>query len=214
MNPIEISIVSDVVCPWCIVGYKQLEAAAADASIDINVTWHPFELNPQMPSEGQNLQEHICEKYGTTVEQSIENRDRLTVIGKELGFDFQFSDDSRMVNTFSAHRLMHWASLTGHKNALKSALFDAHFTQQRDINDHAVLVDVAESLGLDKDEAQRVLVENQFETEVREEQQLWASRGITGVPAMVFENQYLVTGAQGTDNYKQILGKLAAEQQA
>jgi len=212
VKPIEISIVSDIVCPWCVVGYRQLATAAADAAVEINVKWHPFELNPQMPSEGQNLTEHICEKYGTTPEQSEQNRERLTGIASELGFSFRFTENSRMVNTFNAHRLLHWAGLNNKEHELKTALFDANFTQQVDISDSTVLVDIAASIGLDKSAAKAVLDENQYEAEVREEQQLWVSRGITGVPAMVFDNQYLVTGAQGTDNYKEILTKLASEQ--
>ena len=211
MSSIRVDIVSDVVCPWCIVGLRQLQIAVDNTGIEIDVHWHPFELNPRMSDVGQNLREHICEKYGTSVEQSIEARQRLTAVGKDLGFDFQFGDQSRMVNTFKAHQLLHWANLKGQEHALKLALFSAYFTEQLDINDSGVLLGVVESIGLDVEEAKSVLADGLYQDDVRSEQQMWISRGITGVPAMVFNDQYLVTGAQGVENYTEILNKFAAD---
>ncbi len=211
MSPIKVDIVSDVVCPWCIVGLRQLQTAVEASGIDIEVHWHPFELNPKMPDVGQNLREHICEKYGTTVEQSIEARQRLTAVGKEVGFNFQFGDQSRMVNTFKAHQLLHWANVKGQENALKLALFSAYFTEQLDINDSGVLISIVESIGLDAEEAKSVLADGLYQDNVRSEQQMWTSRGITGVPAMVFNDEYLVTGAQGVENYTQMLNKIASD---
>lgn len=210
MSPIKVDIVSDVVCPWCIVGLRQLQIAVEATRIEVDIHWHPFELNPKMPDIGQNLREHICEKYGTTVEQSIEARERLTAVGNELGFNFQFGDQSRMVNTFKAHQLLHWANLQGQEHALKVALFSAYFTEQLDINDSEILIGVIESMGLDAEEAKSVLADGRYNDVVRSEQQLWTSRGITGVPAMVFNDQYLVTGAQGVENYTQMLNKIAS----
>jgi predicted DsbA family dithiol-disulfide isomerase len=209
--PIKVDIVSDVVCPWCIVGLRQLQTAVEASGIEIDVHWHPFELNPGMPDVGQNLREHICEKYGTSIEQSNEARQRLVVVGKDLGFDFHFDDESRMVNTFKAHQLLHWANLQGQEHALKLALFSAYFTEQADINNTDVLLGIVESIGLDVDEAKSVLADGLYQDKVCSEQQSWTSRGITGVPAMVFDGQYLVTGAQGVENYTQILNKIAAE---
>jgi predicted DsbA family dithiol-disulfide isomerase len=211
VSSIRVDIVSDVVCPWCIVGLRQLQIAVDTTGIDIDVHWHPFELNPQMPDSGQNLQEHICEKYGTTIQQSNENRQRLTTIGADLGISFQFGEQSRMANTFKAHQLLHWANLQGQEHALKMALFSAYFTEQLDINDSEILLTVVESIGLDKDEAKAVLDDGRHQADVREEQQSWTSRGVTGVPAMVFNEQYLVTGAQGTESYSQILTKIVSE---
>ena len=159
MSAIRVDIVSDVVCPWCIVGLRQLQTAAESTGIAIDVHWHPFELNPQMSDDGQNLQEHICEKYGTTVQESTDNRQKLTDIGTDLGFSFQFDEHSRMVNTFKAHQLLHWANLHGKKHALKQALFSAYFTEQLDVNDSDVLLGVVESVGLDKEEAKAALAD-------------------------------------------------------
>jgi predicted DsbA family dithiol-disulfide isomerase len=211
VSSIRVDIVSDIVCPWCIVGLRQLQIAVETTGIEIDIHWHPFELNPQMPDVGQSLREHICEKYGTTIQQSNENRLRLTTIGADLGFAFQFVDQSRMVNTFKAHQLLHWANLQGQEHALKLALFSAYFTEQVDINDSEVLLSVVESIGLDREEAKAVLGDGRHQDDVRSEQQIWTSRGITGVPAMVFNEQYLVTGAQGIENYTQILEKIVSD---
>jgi len=214
MKPIKIDIVSDVVCPWCIVGYKQLEQALTQSNIMAEIHWQPFELNPTMPPEGQNLQEHIAQKYGSTKEQSAENRERLTSLGLSLGFEFKFTDDSRMANTFKAHQLLHWAGLQSHQqeHKLKLALFQAYFTEQQHISDNDVLLAVVFSVGFDKDEAQKVLQEQTYASEVRARQQHWTNQGITGVPAMVFCNKYLVTGAQGVDNYVAVIKQVLEEE--
>lgn len=203
----KIDIVSDVVCPWCIVGYKQLEQALEQTQTTAEIHWQPFELNPAMAPEGQNLQEHIAEKYGSTKAQSDENRDRLTTLGASLGFEFNFSDNSRIVNTFKSHQLLHWAGLQSHQqeHALKLALLRAFFTDKQDVSDEDVLVATTLSVGLDVDEALRVLQQATYASDVRERERLWLERGITGVPAMIFDGQYLVSGAQGVDNYVAVI---------
>ena len=108
-DPIRVDIISDVVCPWCIVGFRQLEQASEATGIEIETYWHPFELNFDMPPEGENLRDHIMRKYGSTAEQSAQARQQLASIGEPLGIDFQFADDSKIVNTFAAHQLLHWA---------------------------------------------------------------------------------------------------------
>jgi len=213
-DAIEIDIVSDVVCPWCIVGYQQLERALSNTQTNAQIHWHPFELNPAMPAEGQNLQEHITQKYGISNAQSDENRRQLTELGTSLGFQFAFSDESRMANTFKAHQLLHWAGLqdaqTEHE--LKLALFAAHFTDNQDINDENVLLAAALSVGLDTDNTLKALHEEPYDEAVRKRQKLWVDRGISGVPAMVFCNKYLVTGAQGIDGYESVIKQVLAEQ--
>jgi len=213
VNPIRVDIVSDVVCPWCIVGFRQLKNAADASGIGIDVHWHPFELNPQMPETGQDLQEHICEKYGTTVEQNNENRQMLSKLGTELGFSFRYGEHSRMVNTFKAHQLLHWAKLQGKEHELKLALFTAYFTEQQNVNNSDVLLNVIDSVGLNKDEASAVLNDGRHQSDVRSEQQFWTNQGISGVPAMVFNEKYLVTGAQGSEYYSEFLTKMAADSQ-
>ena len=213
-DAVQIDIVSDVMCPWCIVGYRQLEQALALTGTAAFVRWHPFELNPTMPPEGQNLAEHIAEKYGASAEQSAENRKRLVEIGQSLGFTFNFNDDSRIVNTFAAHQLLDWALSHGLQHPLKMALFAAHFTDGRDVSDPSVLTAIAGEVGLDPEAAAKVLEDGTHAEQTRTHQAFWTSRGISGVPAMVFEGKYLVTGAQGTQAYADILRKAVAEKVA
>lgn len=208
---LRIDIVSDVMCPWCIIGYRQLVLALQATGTAHEVHWHPFELNPDMPKEGQNLREHIVEKYGSTPEQSEQSRQQMTRLGVDLGFDFQFTDDTRMHNTFQAHQMLHWADQQGRKSDLKLALFGAHFTQGRDLSDAAVLAEVAGDIGLDPSEALAVLADQRFASEVRQEQNFWIQQGIRGVPAVVFDRQHLVTGAQGVDSYTRILRQLTEQ---
>ena len=132
---LRIDIVSDIVCPWCVVGYRQLAEALKQTHTDHEIHWHPFELNPDMPEEGQNLREHIMEKYGSSQQESDASRVRITEAGAEVGFEFNFTDDTRMHNTFKAHQLLHWAADYGLKHELKQALFAAHFTDNRNISD-------------------------------------------------------------------------------
>ncbi|GAA6192838.1 DsbA family oxidoreductase [Phaeobacter sp. NW0010-22] len=208
---VQIDIVSDVVCPWCIVGFKQLDQALSDIGAQANLLWHPFELNPNMPAEGQNLGEHIREKYGSSPEQSQQARAQLTQLGSDLGFAFNFSDDSRIVNTFQAHQLLDWAALQGRQHVLKLALFSAYFTQEQDVSDSDVLIRCAVSAGLDGDAAQQVLSSGSHAASVREKQQFWTERGISGVPSMVFEGKFLITGAQGVETYTQVLQRVLEE---
>lgn len=207
-KPLQIDIVSDVMCPWCIIGYRQLAKALEDTGVEHAITWHPFELNPQMPQEGQNLREHLAQKYGTTPEQSVAARRRLTELGAELGFAFDYDDDMRMHNTFNAHQLLHWAGTQGRKSALKQALFAAHFTDQRNLSDVEVLADVAQEVGLDRKEALEVLDDQRYASTVREQERFWMEQGVSGVPSVVFDRQHLVTGALGVDTYTRVLQQL------
>ena len=207
-SKLRIDIVSDVMCPWCVIGYRQLATALEECEVEYDIHWHPFELNPNMPPEGQDIGEHLAKKYGTTPEQSAANRAMMTAQGKDLGFDFNFSDGFRMHNTFHTHQLLHWANGLGRKHDLKQALFTAHFTHGRNLSDDSVLVEIAGEIGLDRDEAKAVLAEQRFANSVRQEQKFWTQQGISGVPAVVFDRQHLVTGAQGVDNFKNILDLL------
>lgn len=214
-QPLRIDIVSDVVCPWCIIGYRQLAEALKQTNTEHEIHWHPFELNSNMPSEGQNLREHIMEKYGSSKEESDASRIRMTEAGKEVGFEFNFNDDTRMHNTFNLHQLLYWAGQQGQKpmHDLKQALFAAHFTNGRNISDKTVLADIAAEVGLDRSEALAVLEDQRFAKEVRAEERHWQQQGIQSVPAIIFNERYLVSGAQGVDNYVGILEQLATMQE-
>ncbi len=205
---LRIDIVSDVMCPWCVIGYRQLATALEAKGVAHEIHWHPFELNPEMASEGQNTREHIMEKYGSTAEESAKSRDQMAALGDTLGFKFNFTDDSRMHNTFQTHQLLQWAQTLGREHELKQALFVAHFTDGRNLSDDEVLADIAAENGFDRNEALAVLQDQRFASEVRQVEKFWVDQGIRGVPAVVFERQHLVTGAQGVENYSGILDQL------
>lgn len=212
-RPMKIDFVSDVSCPWCIIGLRGLEEALARTSdiIDARITFQPFELNPNMPPEGQNIVEHIAQKYGSLPEQSAANREMIRGRAAEVGFTMRTSDQSRIYNTFDAHRLLHWAEIEGRQAALKHALFDAYFTDGQDPSDQDVLVAAAEKAGLDGKAARDVLVLGRYAEEVRRAEQLWQARGITAVPAVVIDGRYLVSGGQPPEAFEQALRKIAAE---
>lgn len=214
-KPLRIDIVSDVVCPWCIIGYRQLAEALKKTDTEYEIHWHPFELNPNMPSAGQNLREHIMEKYGSSKAESDASRISMTQAGSEVGFEFNFNDDTRMHNTFNLHQLLYWANQQGQKpmHDLKQALFSAHFTDGRNISDNNVLADIAAQVGLNRSEALAVLENQRFAKEVRAEERHWQQQGIQSVPAMIFNERHLVSGAQGVENFTNILQQLADMQE-
>jgi predicted DsbA family dithiol-disulfide isomerase len=213
MNNIRIDLVSDVVCPWCIIGYKRLERALESVSdqLTAEIQWHPFELNPHMPEGGQNLRDHVIEKYGVTAEQSTETREMLTSLGKELGFDFRFSDDSRMYNTHKAHQLLMWAESFDKKHQLKMALFSANFTDGKNIDDNSVLVTLAEQVGLNGAEALEVIQSKDWSEKVDLAELSWTSAGIQAVPAYVINRKHLISGAQEPEVLAQALLQIAEE---
>ncbi|MBW3698267.1 DsbA family oxidoreductase [Vibrio sp. T187] len=198
MKNVTIDIVSDVVCPWCIIGYKRLELALEQlqGEIQADVQFHPFELNPNMPAGGQNLGEHLAEKYGTTPQASAETRDMITKVGQELGFTFNFTDEMRMYNTRKAHQLLLWAKDFGKQKELKLALFDAYFTNNRAVEDEQVLLEIAQSIELDGAQAHNVMSEESWAHEVEAIEHQWMNAGIQGVPAYIINQKHLITGAQ------------------
>jgi len=212
-RPMKIDFVSDVSCPWCVIGLYGLEQALSRTNdlIDAEIHFQPFELNPAMPPEGQNIVEHVAQKYGATPEQSAANRAMIRDRAAQLGFTMAGTDQSRIYNTFDAHRLLHWAELEGRQAALKHALFEAYFTNGQNPGDPDVLVSAAEKAGLDGAAAREVLASGRYATEVRQAEQYWQSRGINAVPAIIIDGQYLISGGQPPEAFEQALRKIAAE---
>ncbi|WP_091511062.1 DsbA family oxidoreductase [Microbulbifer yueqingensis] len=213
--PVKIEIVSDIVCPWCVIGYYRLLQALEryEYCIEPEISWLPFELNPQMPAEGENLREHLAKKYGTTPQESIEARQRLTDLGAEAGFTFNYSDDMRMYNTFNAHQLLHWAAEKDKQTPLSMRLFEDFFSDRKNVQDHDVLVQAAESVGLDGEEARQVLDGQTYAEEVRELEQLIAGQGVQGVPLFVFDRQYAISGAQEVATFEEQLQQILDEKE-
>ena len=216
-EPLDIQFISDVMCPWCVVGLGNLNQALEQLNdtVDATVTFQPFELNPNMPAEGQNLTEHITEKYGISKAQSEQNRAMIQARGKELDFDFNFTDESRIRNSFDAHRLLHWAGLEGKQAELKAALFKAHFSHNQNINDYSTLAHLAASVNLDPAAAKGILENGHFAEEVREQEALWQQNGISSVPTVIINNKYAISGGQPADVFKNAIEEiLDAQKQA
>ena len=215
-NKLKIDIVSDVVCPWCTIGYKRLEKAIQELGIEdqIEIEWQPFELNPNMPAEGQNVNEHITEKYGSTTEQQNESKQMMTEAGEELGFKFDYFDEMRMVNTFDAHVLLEYAKDFGKQTELKMALTKAFFSDRKDVSKKDILKETLLSVGLNADEALAKLDSEDARLEVRTKQDYWKNMGVNSVPTIVFNRKSAVTGAQPVDTFKQVLNELIKEQQS
>jgi len=214
MTTLKIDIVSDVSCPWCVIGYKALDQALSNVadSISADISWRAFELNPDMPAEGQDIGEHIQEKYGASPEQSAGNRDRIKQMGADLGFEFSYAADNRIYNTFDAHRLLHWAKQYNKQNALKLALFDLYFTQSGNPSDSKQLLDTVETVGLDRAAATDVLASGQYSQDVRAEQQQNQQMGISAVPAFIINDKYMISGGQPVEYFEQALLKISQEE--
>jgi predicted DsbA family dithiol-disulfide isomerase len=208
---IRIDFVSDVSCPWCAIGLKSLEQALEQAGDAVSAELHfqPFELNPDMGKEGQDIFEHIAEKYGSTPEQQEHSREMIRQRGADLGFTFDMGRRGRIYNTFDAHRLLHWAEEQGRQRDLKMALFEAYFTNGEDPSSHEVLVRVAGEVGLDETEAARILASGEFAGEVREAEQFFQRAGINSVPAIIINQRHLISGGQPPEVFEQALREIA-----
>jgi predicted DsbA family dithiol-disulfide isomerase len=209
-TPLRIDIVSDVVCPWCVIGYKQLQRAldTLDGVFDVDLHWQPFELNPRLPVEGQDLREHLTEKYGTSTQQSAAARTRLTELGEALDFRFDYFEGMRIYNTFLAHQLLHWAAQYGKQTELKLALFEAFFSHRQSVGDIASLVNIAGSAGLDAHLAREILLSGKYVEPVRQEQARWMDRDVHAVPMFYFNDGFGVPGAQEPETFVRVLNKL------
>ena len=211
---LKIDFVSDVSCPWCVIGLRALEQAlerVGDA-VTADIHFQPFELNPQLPQTGQDITEHLVQKYGSTPEQLRHNQEAIRARGAELGFTFDMGKRSRVYNTFDAHRLLHWAELEGRQLELKRALFAAYFTAGRNPSDREVLVDLATQAGLDPVRAREVLESGRYADEVREREQMYGRLGIQAVPSVIFNDKYLIQGGQPVDIFEQALRQIASEE--
>lgn len=204
---LKIDIVSDVVCPWCTIGYKRLEKAISELGIQdqVEIEWQPFELNPQMPVEGQNVQEHLMEKYGSTAEQQQESKQHMTEMGAEVGFTFDYFDEMRMANTLEAHVLLEYAKDFGKQTELKMCLTKAFFSERKDVSKREVLKQALLDVGLNAAEGMALLDNDEARYAVKSKEAHWQSLGVNSVPTIVFNNKSGVTGAQPVEVFKQVL---------
>jgi predicted DsbA family dithiol-disulfide isomerase len=212
-QPLRIDIVSDVVCPWCIIGYKQLERALSQLPdpVGAEIHWHPFELNPDMPPQGEDAGEHIARKYGRSPEEGKAARKHMADTAAELGFAFADLGARRIYNTFAAHKLLNKAGeLLGaqKQTMLKLALFAAYFQQGLDVSDEDVLLKVAEQAGIERVAAALWLTDEALSGTVRAEEKYWIGENVTGVPAIIFDGKYMVPGAQSAEVFARVIGKV------
>lgn len=212
---IRIDFVSDVVCPWCLIGYKRLEKAIRDLDIKdkVELTWQPFQLNPHMPNEGQDLVEHLGEKYGSSIEQQRDLQERIEDFGSELGFNFNFSKGMKMLNTFKAHVLLDYAEEKEKQTELKLRLFTAYFNEGKDVSKEKVLLEEAESIGLDIEEIKERLNDKAALETVKSNENYWKNLGVSSVPTVIFNRKSDVAGAQNVSYYEEVLSNLINEKE-
>lgn len=212
-SPLKIDFVSDVACPWCAIGLASLDTALARLAGEVQAELHfqPFELNPQMPPGGQDVTEHLTQKYGSTPAQQAAAREALRQRGEALGFSFRKEGRGRVWNTFAAHRLLHWAGLQGAaaQHALKKALLAAYHGEGRNMEDQAVLLDAVAAAGLEREEAQALLQEERYTEEVRQREQFYLEHGIHAVPSVIVNDRHLIQGGQPPEVFEQALRQIA-----
>lgn len=208
---LKIDFVSDVSCPWCVIGLLALEQALQrlEGKVQADVHFQPFELNPQMPAEGQDIQEHLYEKYGSSPEQAAQVRESIRARGAELGFTFSLQHRSRIYNTFDAHRLLHWAEQQGLQYPLKLALFRAYFTEGENPSSHELLAHLADEVGLDQARAVEILAGDEFAAEVRAAEESYQGNGIHAVPSIIINDRHLLQGGQPVEVFERALLQIA-----
>lgn len=215
---LKIDFVSDVSCPWCAIGLAALEQAIGQLTNQVAVELHfqPFELNPQMPAGGQDIGEHLTQKYGSTPEQQAQIRATITQRGADVGFAFNPSGRGRVYNTFNAHRLLHWAGLESAPKqlALKKALLVACHGQSQAMESDEVLLTAAAQAGLDLPRAKAILASEEFATEVRQAEAFYSRQGVSSVPAVIINDRHLISGGQPVTVFEQALRQIAAQPSA
>lgn len=223
MTALTIDIWSDVMCPWCLVGWGNLRQAldTLEGEIAAEIRWRPFELDPNMPAEGEEQEAHLRRKYGRSAADGQAVRERMRTMAAEAGVSLEWQGEGEpppamMWNTFAAHRLLAWALESAgpeRQTALKLALFRAHFNHRRRIGEESVLLDIVEEAGLDRAAARAALDDEALSSRVRAEQRQALDLNITGVPAMVVAGKFLIPGAQPAETYVNALRRVAAKAQ-
>lgn len=220
-----VDIWSDVMCPWCAIGFAQFTKTVnlLEGEIDISVRWMPFELNPDMSPEGKLQSDHMADNYGSTPDQIEQMVANMQAIGRRVGFPMEYLGAeseppvARMWNTFDAHKLLRWVlaehgneGAPGPQTRLKLAMFRANFQQRRNMSDRQVLLDIVEAEGFDRAKAAEALDDEALTVAVRVEEQRGLAANISSVPSFVVEGQYLLPGAREPEAYANALRKVAS----
>ena len=209
---VAIDFISDVVCPWCALGATALEQAIENVAgeVSVELTFKPFELNPDMPAEGENAVTHLMRKYGRSAEDIVAGKAMQIARGEAIGFTFDLEKRSHFYNTFDAHRLLFWALQQGRQIELKKVLLRGYFTDGQNVSDHETLARLAAEAGLEVEGARRVLGSTAYANQVRELETFYREHGINSVPAMVLNGRQLVSGSQSVSYYEQMLREMSA----
>jgi len=216
MKNIRIDFVSDIACPWCAIGLGSLEQALEQLKneIQVELQFHPFELNPDMPKGGQDSMEHLTQKYGSSKETIQKNQEQILERAKAVGFPFNEKVRPRIYNTFDCHRLLHWAmtdvSLAA-QYLLKRELLISYFRLLEDLDDPEVLLNAVKRAGINVVEARKVLESDMYTNEVREALAYFRTIGINAVPSIIVEGKYLLQGGQPPEVFVNTLRQVANE---
>ncbi len=214
-NKIKLDIISDVVCPWCIIGYRRLEKAISEMGIQdqVEIAWQPFELNPDMPQEGEDILDHVKRKYGSSPEDWKRSQSNMATLGEEIEFIFNFFEGKRIVNTREAHILLDYAKEFGKQTEFKMRLFEAYFSEGKDVSDRQILAEVVLKTGLNVDDAIAKLDQVDAREKTLRQESFWRNADITSVPTIVFNRSSTLNGAQSVDVYKKVLADLLEQKE-
>jgi predicted DsbA family dithiol-disulfide isomerase len=212
-NKPKIDIISDVMCPYCLVGFKRLEKAISETEVRdrIELEWHPFELNPDIPAVGEDLREHMGRKYGMATDDCLVFESEIARMGADLHFSFDFYDGMKIVNTRDAHVLLEYANELGQQTELQMRLFEAFFTEHQDVSDRDVLARELEQVGLNVGEAVARLDDPAAQDRIKAREESWISSGVSAVPTMIFNQSNVLVGAQPIDVYKRALAEMIGD---
>ena len=214
METLKIEIVSDVVCPWCVIGFINLKKAMEELKEELTfkITWKPYELHPEIPKEGYDKQLYIKQKFGSSNNRSP--YDEITKIGKNLGFEFNFNKTSRIPNTFMSHRLLWKAEQFGLQSELSEALFKAYFSDGLDIGSKEVLAEISDSVGMNRGEVLDFLISEEGGQETADLEMSFIEKSIGAVPTYFVNDKYIIQGGQEPETFISFLKKIRDKEYA
>jgi len=214
METLKIEIVSDVVCPWCVIGFINLKKAMEELKEELTfeIMWKPYELHPEIPKEGYDKKLYMQQKFGSSSNRSP--YDEITKIGKDLGFEFNFSKTSRIPNTFMSHRLLWKAGQFGLQTELSEALFKAYFSEGLDIGSKEVLAEISESIGMNKEEILNFLISEEGGQETADLEMSFIEKSIGAVPTYFINDKYIIQGGQEPETFISFLKKIRDKEYA
>ncbi|MES1924936.1 DsbA family oxidoreductase [Salinisphaera sp. T31B1] len=213
MTNLKIDLVSDVVCPWCPIGFRRLQQALDQLAgqVKAKIEWHAFVLNPDIEPDGRPIVEHLMEKYGRSAEEIRANQQMIVDAAQALDLDFSHATERRSWNTFDVHRVLAWAKSQGCDEAFHLALFDAYFGRAANPTDPALLKEIAASLGLDATEVDAILDSDRYAEHVQAELDYYRQAGVASVPSFIVDGRYLLSGAQDPQALAGALRQIADE---